>query len=148
MNKLKAVWNQRKDVILFGLISLLYSLGGGGSKFLRRYAMPLTIILALKPYKKVWQNICCAALLALPLHYGYTSIVDGLNWPAIAGLGAVMGLCWLPVAKVKTWVTVPIMTVFFCLSVYVNKFCGLDWMWSEYIVGTGYATCYLICKAK
>lgn len=148
MNKIKAVWRQRKQVIMFGLISMLYSLGGGGWKFLRRYAMPLTITMELKPFKKNWQNIAAALLLALPLHYGYTGIVDGLNWPAMALLGAVMGLCWLPVARIRTGICIGILSATFCLSVALNKFCGLDWMWSEYIVGIGYGLCYLTCMAE
>lgn len=146
--KFKAVWTQRKDVIMFGVISMLYSLGGGGWKPLRRYVMPMAIIATLLPFKKTWQNILAALLLALPLHYGYTEIVDGLNWPAMAALGAVMGLSWAPVARSLVWATMATLCLAFCLSVALNKYFGLDWMWAEYIVGVGYGMCYLMMEKR
>lgn len=142
MNKLKAVWQQRKDVILFCLIACLYSMGGGGWLFLRRYAMPAVIVLGLgRNWKTALLSFIC---LSFPLHLGYTEIVDANNWPMIAGLGAIYGLSWLPAAKLRVIGIILLFAAVWPLAVYLCHFLGVNWQWAELIIGFGFGISYLI----
>jgi len=145
LKRLKAVWEQRKHTIIFMLITLLYSLGGGGWKALRRYGIPITICLMLIN-KNVLRFVLSLTLLAIPLHFGYTPIVDGLNWGAMALLGAAMGLSWVAISYKKTPYLMLLMAATFPVSVYLNKCLGLNWQFSELIVGAGYGVSYLIAR--
>jgi hypothetical protein len=139
----KSVWTQRKHVIIFTAIMALYSLGGGGEKALRRFALPILIAVAV-PLRHAWQRVLLAACLAVPLHFGYTGIVDADNWLMLAILGALMGASWAVAAKLRLGVIIPLLAILFPCSVLLSN-AGLNWQWCELLVGFGYAVSYLIC---
>jgi hypothetical protein len=143
IDRLKNVWTQRKHVIIFTAIMLLYSCGGGGEKALRRFALPILIAVAV-PLQHAWQRVLLAVCLAVPLHLGYTGIVDADNWPMMALLGAGMGLSFAVAAQRRVGEVMLGLAIIFPLSVILSNV-GLNWQWCELLVGAGYGVGYLIC---
>jgi hypothetical protein len=142
--KIKAVWHQRKHVIISSLIAVLYSLGGGGDKALRRFILP-TVIAASFTQQHAWRRVLSILFLAVPLSLGYSAMIRESNWMMMIALGALMGLSWILLAGRQTIYTVAIMAVVFPCSIVINRF-GIDWQFSELFVGAGYGLCYLIVK--
>lgn len=142
-NKLKTVWNQRKVVVIAVAIALLYSAGGGGWTFLRRYCMPLLIVSSI-PLGTWHQNLIAFIMLSLPLHYGYSRIVNANDWLALSSLGGLFGLSWYLLARGATPWLICVFTVLWPATVYLSHYRGLDWMWLELLIGFGYTIGYLV----
>ena len=146
MNKLKKVWELRIDVIIFLTIAGLYSFGGGGWLVLRRYAMPLAIIIGLDRNFKT--SLLAFVCLSFPLHLGYTNMMDNEIWWRISLLGLLYGLSWLPVLKRKVWLSGAILAILYPSLVWVCHNLGMDWQWVELGIGFGYAISYLIARKE
>ncbi|MFH2026773.1 MAG: hypothetical protein ABIK30_13330 [bacterium] len=141
-NRLIEVWKQRRSVILFCLIALLYSLGGGGWLLLRRYAMPFVIASALRWN---WLLFLC---LSAPLHLGYTEIIDANNWVMIALLGCLYGVSWYTVLKKKTLIIMPLFAVVWCFAVWLCHYQGMNWQWVELMIGGCFGAGFLIADKE
>lgn len=144
INRLKAVWQQRREVIIFALIALLYSLGGGGWLLLRRYAMPLVIVLAAG--KGIWPRLLAFVCLSFPLHLGYTDIVDPEKWLLIAGLGILYGLGFLPLLKKETIHVCAMFALIWPAAVWQCHYNAINWQWVEYALGMVFGYGYLLTK--
>ncbi|MFH2137438.1 MAG: hypothetical protein ABII88_02880 [Candidatus Omnitrophota bacterium] len=137
-NRLIEVWKQRRIVVLFCLIALLYSLGGGGWLLLRRYAMPFVIASSLGWN---WLLFFC---LSAPLHLGYTEIVDANNWAMIALLGCLYGVSWYPVLKKRTLAIMALFAAVWCFAVWLCHYQGMNWQWVELMIGVCFGAGFLI----
>jgi len=142
-SKIKAVWAQRKDVIIAVLIALLFSLGGGGMKELRRFSLPVLIVLSLpiEFYRKSIFVIYTAIVLSL----GYTPIMNEEKYFMLAGLSLLYSLGFVLLCDIKKYIQVALTFVIVIpVSLYLHKRTGFDWMWFELICGICFARGYLI----
>lgn len=91
----------RDNVITLPFVTgTLYALGGGGALFLRRYAMPILVAMAvIWVAGSIWKALISGALMSIPTHIGYGSEIHSQNMImlmliGLALAGGTLGFWW------------------------------------------------------
>jgi len=147
MGKLRKVWEQRKHLMIAVVVALLFSLGGGGFKELRRIVLPFIITFAMFRYNKQSISRCFGffAWSVVVLSLGYTPIMDGEQYLKLAVLSVLYSLAFKFLCTWQKYIKIALVfAIVIPIALYLNKHFGLDWAFFELICGGCYAYGYIL----